>query len=495
MAKVGRSSAYAYVLRRSLGEVPPREYVEDIYAEGSRQLGVNQKKVIHRQGMNVWHMDLDPVEHQFLLVGAGTGALYIFDVSVFDTVPLPEDSSSIKPMCMVKPLKRPRDVRTFDAAYTQNLPGHAGGITAVQWYPVDNGMFVTGSQDKTVKLWDANEMEVASAFCLHDVVHAASFSPCGTSLLAVGTDHADVRLCDVVIGASTHRLLGHRAAVRCVAWSRTDEFHLATGAADGTIRLWDGERADGDGTMSDGAAAQDEDAWSDEGESGEQVRVHLKRLLDIPSDSGLLGSNSCDPYVVMEIHGVHKTPRPHVSKVVPFTVNPTWNAEMYVVTMLETERERCILHVSVFDHNDILPDELVGEVHIHLGDLPTGIHNHVSRLFPITTSSSRRRRRATPSSTPCPQVELAFDIITQSVKDDTIQLEAWEHQRYSIVRREWSKDFLRLPPKDPYPWTSIDNQLPIGGFHMSDTTAAAPTGFVSRVGWVYDVRLGDDNGW
>ncbi|KAF0747049.1 hypothetical protein AaE_007884 [Aphanomyces astaci] len=238
MAKVRRSSAYAYVLRRSLGEVPPREYVEDIYAEGSRQLGVNQKKVIHRQGMNVWHMDLDPVEHQFLLVGAGTGALYIFDVSVFDTVPLPEDSSSIKPMCMVKPLKRPRDVRTFDAAYTQNLPGHAGGITAVQWYPVDNGMFVTGSQDKTVKLWDANEMEVASAFCLHDVVHAASFSPCGTSLLAVGTDHADVRLCDVVIGASTHRLLGHRAAVRCVAWSRTDEFHLATGAADGTIRLW-----------------------------------------------------------------------------------------------------------------------------------------------------------------------------------------------------------------------------------------------------------------
>ncbi|ETW04110.1 hypothetical protein H310_04470 [Aphanomyces invadans] len=243
MAAVQRSSAYAHVLRRSLGEVSPREYIEDVYAEGSRQLKVNQKKVIHRQGMNVWHMDLDPVENQYLLVGAGTGALRIFDLSIFDTIPLPEDSSSIKPMCTVKPLKRPRDVRTFDAAQTQNLPGHAAGITAVQWYPVDNGMFITGSQDTTVKLWDANEMDVASAFCLHDVVHAACFSPCGSTLLAVGTDHADVRLCDVAIGASTHRLLGHRAAVRCIAWSLSDEFHLATGAADGSIRLWDIRRS------------------------------------------------------------------------------------------------------------------------------------------------------------------------------------------------------------------------------------------------------------
>ncbi|KAF0692378.1 Aste57867_16555 [Aphanomyces stellatus] len=237
-----RSSAYAYVLRRSLGETHASEYIEDVYADGSRKLALNQKKVIHKQGMNVWHMDLDAVEHQYLLVGAGTGAMYIFDMSVFDTLPLPVDSSSIKPMAAVKPLKRPRDASHFNARMTQDLCGHAGGVSAVQWYPVDNGMFISASHDTTVKLWDANEMEVASSFCVQDMVHAASFSP-SSSLVAVGTDRPEVRLCDIAIGASTHQLLGHRAAVRCLSWSKTDEFHVASGAADGSIRLWDIRRS------------------------------------------------------------------------------------------------------------------------------------------------------------------------------------------------------------------------------------------------------------
>ncbi|RHY30334.1 hypothetical protein DYB32_004393 [Aphanomyces invadans] len=235
----------------------------------------------------------------------------------------------------------------------------------------------------------------------------------------------------------------------------------------------------------------------------QQVRIHVKRVVDIPPDMGILGSCSCDPYVVMELRGVHKTPRPYVTKVVPFTVNPTWTGEVYVVTMSETERERCILRVSVFDHNDVLPDELVGEAHIHLGDIPIGIHlpQCTTHTFPVITSASRRRRR--PSPVHSAHIELAFDIITLSSKDKdaTIQLEVWEHQRFSIVRREWSKEYLDLPPADPYPWTKCsddhtqDPTTAIGGFHMADTTAPIPPGFVSHVGWVYDIRLGDENGW
>jgi DNA excision repair protein ERCC-8 len=29
-------------------------------------------------------------------------------------------------------------------------------VTCVVWYPVDTGLFVTGSADKQVKVWDTN---------------------------------------------------------------------------------------------------------------------------------------------------------------------------------------------------------------------------------------------------------------------------------------------------------------------------------------------------
>jgi DNA excision repair protein ERCC-8 len=31
----------------------------------------------------------------------------------------------------------------------------------VQWYPVDTGLFVTGSYDKSVNLWDTNTRQVS----------------------------------------------------------------------------------------------------------------------------------------------------------------------------------------------------------------------------------------------------------------------------------------------------------------------------------------------
>jgi len=33
---------------------------------------------------------------------------------------------------------------------------HRFAATCVAWYPVDSGMFVSGSADKSVRLWDTN---------------------------------------------------------------------------------------------------------------------------------------------------------------------------------------------------------------------------------------------------------------------------------------------------------------------------------------------------
>lgn len=38
--------------------------------------------------------------------------------------------------------------------------GHKYAISSVLWYPVDTGLFVTGSLDHHVKVWDTNSVQV-----------------------------------------------------------------------------------------------------------------------------------------------------------------------------------------------------------------------------------------------------------------------------------------------------------------------------------------------
>jgi DNA excision repair protein ERCC-8 len=134
----------------------------------------------------------------------------------------------------------------------------------VHWYPFDTGLFVSGGSDGRVLVWDTNTADVVSSFNLGarhtggghghvmaegNVVHAARMSPCATthSLVATGggggPGAAHVRLCDLNSGAFSHSLIGHAGAVLSVDWSPASEFLLASGGADGQLRVWDIRRA------------------------------------------------------------------------------------------------------------------------------------------------------------------------------------------------------------------------------------------------------------
>lgn len=81
---------------------------------------------------------------------------------------------------------------------------------------------------------------MSASFDLDLVIYSHSISSIAPHLLvACATQHSAVRLVDLKSGANTHSLVGHRGAVMTVAWSPTQEYILASGAADGTVLFWD----------------------------------------------------------------------------------------------------------------------------------------------------------------------------------------------------------------------------------------------------------------
>jgi DNA excision repair protein ERCC-8 len=115
------------------------------------------------------------------------------------------------------------------------------GITSILYYPSDAGLFVTGSYDKTVNVWDTEALEIAFTFSLDGAVRALAMAPkAHHALVAVGSEAPTIRLLDLNTGAAAHSLVGHAAGgTAAVGWAPNDEYLLASGGMDGTVRLWD----------------------------------------------------------------------------------------------------------------------------------------------------------------------------------------------------------------------------------------------------------------
>jgi len=212
---------------RETGEVSPRALVRLQALRRAYSLELSGYREFACYHATITCLDLDLVEARYLLSGAGDGTLSVLDLHQFGGNPWRE--ASIQPLFSTKRKGR----------------GHAHGVSSLAWYTHDTGMFFSGSFDRMVNVWDTNTQQVVCQFEMESPVYSIGLSPVATrhTLVATGSGHHIIRLCDPMTGGSTHCLIGHRDAVHAVQWSPSNEFLLATGSADKTIRLWDIRRA------------------------------------------------------------------------------------------------------------------------------------------------------------------------------------------------------------------------------------------------------------
>ena len=114
---------------------------------------------------------------------------------------------------------------------------HAITVTSVAFSP-DGARVLSGSQDWTLKLWDAASGQLIRTFDAHSSrVASVAFSPDGTRLLSGSWDKT-LKLWDTASGQLIRTFEGHSDQVNSVAFS-PDGTRLLSGSRDKTLKLWD----------------------------------------------------------------------------------------------------------------------------------------------------------------------------------------------------------------------------------------------------------------
>lgn len=216
---------------RELGKLNPNLFTSRFRNSrlSSIQLS-NHKEIVssHRGSINSLQVDL--TEGRYLIAGASDATVAVYDVQrATDYV----EGGQIEKHKSIVVINK------------QHEHGHKYAISSAMWYPVDTGLFITGSYDHHINVWDTNTTQAVVTFKMPGKVYGTAMSSLAKShmLIASGTEDVQVRLCDISSGAFSHTLSGHRDSVMSLEWSTSSEWVLVTGGCDGAIRFWDIRRA------------------------------------------------------------------------------------------------------------------------------------------------------------------------------------------------------------------------------------------------------------
>ena len=118
--------------------------------------------------------------------------------------------------------------------------GHSMPVRCVAFNP-DGTRVATGSDDSTIKLWDAvTGQEIGTLSPNHGQVNVVVFSPDGTRIASAGSDKT-IKIHDVHSGKIFATLEGHENYITAVAFT-PDGQQLVSVGIDATVKRWDSDK-------------------------------------------------------------------------------------------------------------------------------------------------------------------------------------------------------------------------------------------------------------
>jgi len=117
------------------------------------------------------------------------------------------------------------------------LRGHTNFVKSVDFHPQDKNRLVSGGWDRTVRLWDLQTASLVQTLTAHqDKVNIVCFSPDG-NLIASGSSDKTIKLWDSQTQEMITSLKAHTLAVTALAFSPLQPI-LASISSDTKVKLW-----------------------------------------------------------------------------------------------------------------------------------------------------------------------------------------------------------------------------------------------------------------
>ncbi|MFB2835692.1 protein kinase domain-containing protein [Floridanema evergladense] len=118
----------------------------------------------------------------------------------------------------------------------RTLVGHSDEVNTIA-VSSDGKTIASGSDDKSVKLWQLNEgKEIPTLNGHSDWIYSVAISPDGESLVSGSKDNT-VKVWNLKTGQELLNIAGHKSSINSVAIS-PDNQNIASGSYDNTIKIW-----------------------------------------------------------------------------------------------------------------------------------------------------------------------------------------------------------------------------------------------------------------